>query len=93
MDYVCAKINFGHEKYSLVPFVITEDSAYSSNGPKVTPEQPGLIKTETMSCLVTTRAFYSNIMHDSGYTEDRVSGIITPGTSKLMVRIPRHKIN
>ena len=45
---VCAKIIFGYEEPSVVPYAITEDSAYSSNGPKTTPEHPGKIKTEKM---------------------------------------------
>ena len=31
---ICAKIGFGYEEPSMVPSVITEDSAYSSNGAK-----------------------------------------------------------
>ena len=83
---VCAKLRFGYEEPSLVPYTITKDSANSSNGPKTTPENPGLIKIETMSCLATTRAFYgTKITHDSGSTEDRESGTITPASSRLMV--------
>ena len=68
----CVVFVFGYEEPSLVLYVITEDSAYSSNGPKTTPGQPGQIKTETMSCLATTRAFYyTEIAHDSGSIEDR----------------------
>ena len=47
---ICAKILFDYEEHLLAPYVITENSAYGSNGPKITPERPGLIKTETMSC-------------------------------------------
>ena len=57
--------------------MITEDSAISFDGPKTTPELPGLIQTEMMSRLETTRAFYCTTMtHDSGSTEDRENDII-----------------
>ena len=47
-----------------------------------------------MACLATTRAFYcTEITHNSGSSEDRESGIITPASSRLMVRVPEYQIN
>ena len=72
--------------------MITENSAYGSNGPSITPERPGLIKTEAMSCLVTT--FYCTKMtHDNGSCKNPESGIITPESSRLMVRILQYQTN
>ena len=64
---VSAKIIFGYEEPSLIPYVLTENSAYGSNGPGITVEHPGLMETETMSCLATTIAFYcTKKTHDNG---------------------------
>ena len=73
---------------------MTEDSIYSSNGFKTTSEQPGIIKTETMSSLATTREYYCPKMtQDSGSIEELESDIITPASSRLVVRIPQYEIN
>ena len=40
-----------------------------------------------------SRLLLYQITHDSGSTEDRESGVITPASSRLLVRIPQCQIN